>query len=147
MQTPEIALRAAQNEDREFIERVYFETQRWITEALFGRRGDDFERAKFAESYDANNTRVIVVAGADAGWLTVQRSTAIHLESIYLTPGKQRIGIGTALIRGLIEEARAAGKTLKLSTAKINPARNLYERLGFVVVSEDEYKVYMKCRP
>jgi ribosomal protein S18 acetylase RimI-like enzyme len=39
-------------------------------------------------------------------------------------------------------EARAAKVPLTLSTAKINPASQLYERLGFRVVSEGEYKFY-----
>jgi hypothetical protein len=34
-----------------------------------------------------------------------------------------------------------------LSTAKINPARRLYERLGFVDVGESEFRVFMEWRP
>jgi len=51
-------------------------------------------------------------------------------------------GIGSSLIRQLMGEARAAKVPLTLSTAKINLASQLYERLGFRVVSEGEYKFY-----
>lgn len=135
------------SEDDTFVESVYFETQRWIIEALFRWRGDEVERAKFSQSYDPNNTQVIEVDGEDAGWLTVQRVREhIQLDSIYLTRKWQGIGIGTALIRGLIAEANEAQVPLRLSTAKINPSRLLYERLGFVVTGKDDYKVYMERR-
>lgn len=48
-----ILLRGATPDDRAFVEQVYFEPQRWLVEKLFGWRGDDVERAKFDESYDA----------------------------------------------------------------------------------------------
>jgi ribosomal protein S18 acetylase RimI-like enzyme len=142
-----IGLRTATSADRDFVEGVYFKTQRWIIEALFGWRGDDLERANFAETYDEAHTQIITVDGSGAGWITVQRTGDIHLDSIYLTPERQRKGIGTALIRDLIVEATTSGTVLKLSTAAINPARRLYERLGFVVVSEGPYKVAMEYMP
>jgi putative acetyltransferase len=144
--SPQISLRPAGAEDRDFVERVYFETQRWIIEALFGWRGQEQERANFADGYDADTTQVIVVDGEDAGWLTVQRGADIELGSLYLAPERQRKGLGTKLVQELIDEATLARLPLKLSTAKINPARNLYERLGFVEVREDRYKIYMEHR-
>lgn len=141
-----LTLRAATNADREFIEHLYFKTQRWIIEALFGWRGDDVERATFANSYDEAHTQIIAFNGVDSGWLTVQRSGDIHLDSIYLVPEQQRKGIGTVLIRGLIAEAEATGTILRLSTAKINPAQRLYERLGFIVVDEGPFKIEMEHR-
>lgn len=142
----DIILRAAADEDFPFIQAVFFETQRWIIEALFGWRGEDVEIAKFLDSYDSGNTSIIVVHGENAGWLTVLRDEDIELESLYLTSSMQRRGIGTWLLQGLIDEATSAGKPLRLSTAKINPARRLYERLGFLDISEDGYKVYMEWR-
>jgi len=50
------------------------------------------------------------------------------------------------LVREVIGEARAAGLPLTVSTAKINPARSLYERLGFVATHEGEFKVFMEIR-
>ena len=146
MPPPGVALRAARSEDRDFVEGVYFETQRWIIEALFGWSDEETERANFADSYDAANTQIVTVDGQDAGWLTVQRTNDIQLDSIYLDPEYQRRGIGTSLIRDLISEADRNGAVLRLSTAKINPARRLYERLGFIVVDEGPYKIHMERR-
>ena len=143
----QIALRPALASDRAFVEHVYYDTQRWIIEALLGWRGDDVEAERFAEQYDAPNTSIVVVDGEDAGWLTVQRGADIYLQSLYLVPKHQRHGIGTQLLTQLLNEGRTHRTTVRLDTARINPARRLYERLGFVVVSEDRFKIYMACHP
>jgi ribosomal protein S18 acetylase RimI-like enzyme len=138
-----IELRPATKDDKLFIESLYFEAHRWIIEKLFGWRGDEFEREKFSQLYNAPNTAIVTVDGRRAGWLTVRRQPdAIHLDQIYLSAAWRNHGIGSSLIRQLMGEARAAKVPLTLSTATINPASQLYERLGFRVVSEGEYKFY-----
>jgi ribosomal protein S18 acetylase RimI-like enzyme len=53
--------------------------------------------------------------------------------SIGVTPGSRRRGYGTALLEALIDEARQRGiPALSLSVETDNPARSLYQRLGFV---------------
>jgi ribosomal protein S18 acetylase RimI-like enzyme len=112
-----IELRPATKDDKLFIESLYFEAHRWISEKLFGRRGDEFERAKFSQLYNAPNTAIVTVDGRRAGWLTVRRQPdAIHLDQIYLSAAWRNHGIGSSLIR-------------QLMGAKINPASQLYERL------------------
>ena len=140
-----LTLRVASDNDRNFVEEVYFETQRWLIERLFGWRGDDLEKRKFAQVYDQANSRIISTDGVDVGWLTVVRNEdAWELEGIYLRVSHQRKGLGTDLIRQLLDDATLASVPLRLSTAKINPARYLYARMGFQEVYEDEFKVYME---
>ena len=53
--------------------------------------------------------------------------------SIGVTAGFRRRGLGTALLEVLIDEARQLGvPALSLSVETGNPARSLYQRLGFV---------------
>ena len=141
-----LTLRPAKDADRRFVESVYFSTQRYIIETLFGWRGDGVEQQRFAAFYDPANTSIIAVDGNDIGWLTVQRGDDIVLDSLYLAGEWQRQGIGSLLLRRLIAEAEKSHMTVKLSTAKMNPAKRLYERFGFVTLGEDEYKVYMERR-
>lgn len=52
--------------------------------------------------------------------------------SLWVVAGDRGRGIGGALLLGLIETARAAGRPgLSLSVEDGNPARRLYERCGF----------------
>jgi ribosomal protein S18 acetylase RimI-like enzyme len=140
-------LRPARAADRPFAQAVYFETQRWLIEKLFGWRGDEVELGKFDEFYRQDEVSVISCDGSDVGWMAIARiGGAIELDGIYIATAYQRRGLGTALVRGVMLQARLEARPLRLSTAKINPARELYRRLGFAEVEEDRYKVYMEYR-
>jgi GNAT superfamily N-acetyltransferase len=135
----------ATEQDRSFVEAIYFETQRPIIEELFGWRGDAFESANFrSKFYHEHDTSIIVVDGEAVGWLAVRRDPQqIYLDGIYLTTSAQNRGIGTSILRTLMDEAKVARLPLRLSAAKINRAVTLYERLGFSATHSDEFKIYM----
>ena len=140
-----LELRPANESDRQFVEDVYFQTQRWLIERYFGWRGDEAEKAKFSEFYEPDETSIIILNGEAVGWLAVHRtSSGFDLEHMYIDPSHQSQGIGTFVIQELIREAGEGGVPFRVRTAKVNPARRLYERLGFVPKNDDEYKVYME---
>ena len=56
--------------------------------------------------------------------------------AIAVRPESLGSGIGSALLRRLLEEARNVHPGMVLSVRANNPAKRLYERLGFVVVAE-----------
>ncbi|HBJ00455.1 MAG TPA: hypothetical protein DDY89_05440 [Lysinibacillus sp.] len=61
---------------------------------------------------------------------------------IALLPNYQGRGIGTLLIVQLQKKAKEQHKAVVLQVLKTNSARDLYEKLGFQVIQEDE--IYMK---
>lgn len=71
------------------------------------------------------------------------------LVQVQVAPGWQGRGLGEALVRRLQEEAAAQRCCVVLDVLKGNPARRLYERLGFVVESESEggLEYRMRYRP
>jgi ribosomal protein S18 acetylase RimI-like enzyme len=50
-------------------------------------------------------------------------------------------------MQDLIDEADAAGKAVSIHVEKNNPARRLYERLGFVVAGEQGVYDRLEWRP
>ncbi len=64
--------------------------------------------------------------------------------SIALLPEYRGMGIGTALLTGLLETARDQFAAVSLSVDPRNPAKRLYERLGFRVVGQDGTSLTMK---
>ena len=48
------------------------------------------------------------------------------------------------MLEGVIADARKAGVDVVLSVLKANPARSLYERLGFLVEGEDSHEYFMR---
>lgn len=69
--------------------------------------------------------------------------TPWHLMQIQLAPSLQGRGLETQLLDEIIREARSARASIRLGVLKVNPARRLYERLGFVVVRETVDRVKM----
>jgi ribosomal-protein-alanine N-acetyltransferase len=73
-----------------------------------------------------------LVAGFCAFWLVFDE---IHINNVALRPAYRNRGIGTALMRRVMEEARLLGAsraTLEVRASNAG-ARRLYERLGFFV--------------
>jgi ribosomal protein S18 acetylase RimI-like enzyme len=66
-----------------------------------------------------------------------------HLVQIQIVPQLHGQGLGKELLSAVIAEARQAGVPLALNVLHANPARRLYERLGFRVVKELEHAYEM----
>ena len=141
-----LALRPAQPQDFAYCQRVYFECMKWIIQTLNLDLAQ--HREGFARQWQLAEVRIITVAGEDVGWLqTALADDAIFLGQLYLEGRFQRQGIGSRVIRAVIDEATRQRKAVTLGVVKINPARPLYKRLGFSVTHEDQYKVYMRREP
>jgi RimJ/RimL family protein N-acetyltransferase len=96
-----------------------------------------------------SSTSVVAAYGADVGRLRVVRADGlVELAGLQLLPPHQGRGLGTRVVRDLMAEAAASGRTFGLSVEKDNPrARALYERLGLVVVGEDGDEHVMRLPP
>jgi ribosomal protein S18 acetylase RimI-like enzyme len=109
---------------------------------------EDWQRAYFHMRFDPVKNRVVVLDGRDVGVISVQRQEeAVHLSTLYILPRYQGQGIGTQLLNDLLAAAFREGLPVTLRVLKVNPAKRLYERLGFVVVEEDEVRYVMKATP
>jgi len=94
-----------------------------------------------------DEAQVIEVGGQPVGlWKLWRQPATWWILQVQVMPEHQGRGIGAALIRALQAEARAAQMPLKLKVLKSNPAQRLYERLGFVIVGEDEHGWEMQAR-
>jgi len=134
-----ITLEPASPDDHAFVFQVTEETMRAYVEETFGAWDADAQRGRSREMFDPHTCRIILIDRDRAGLLVVEdRADEIFLAKIYLRRQFQRRGVGTSLIRDLIGRARAAGKPLRLRVLRVNPARSLYERLGFVVTGSTE---------
>jgi ribosomal protein S18 acetylase RimI-like enzyme len=95
------------------------------------------QRAVFAAQWKREEVKIISVDGKNAGWLQVaELPTEIRLQKFFVSPPWQRSGIGSEVLDNLLASWRPTGKTIVLRVLKNNPARRLYERLGFSVIAE-----------
>jgi GNAT superfamily N-acetyltransferase len=142
-----IVLRTACDDDVAFARNLYFETMREIIDRLFGW-DQSREEKNFARFFKLNEVRIIAADGEDVGWIQEQISERnINLGSLYIAPSMQGRGIGTQVLRMLLESAAGESKSMTLAVVKINPARQFYEKCGFRTTHEDEHKLYMIADP
>jgi ribosomal protein S18 acetylase RimI-like enzyme len=143
--------------DREFLLRVYASTREHELASL---AWSDQQRAQFlAMQFDVQDRSwrqqrpgacfdVVLIDGVPAGRLYVDRTPEeIVIVDIALLPEFCGRGIGSELLRSLLDEADASALPLRLHVAAGNPALRLYRRLGFVHVAEDGVYILMQWRP
>jgi len=141
-------LRPATAADRDFVVEVNHAAMAPYLEATFGW-GHDAVSAYFEGDFDASGGQVIEVDGTCVGELLVdERPGELFLVRVALLPEWQGRGIGSAIVRMLVERAREQGSAIVLDVFKTNPrAAELYESLGFVRVGETETDVSMRLDP
>ncbi|QOV40794.1 GNAT family N-acetyltransferase [Streptomyces ferrugineus] len=69
------------------------------------------------------------------------------LEHFYLAPHCQGRGLGSTVLRTVLERTDAQGTTVGLNVLQGSAARRLYERHGFVVEAQDPIDVFMMRPP
>ena len=138
-----IELRPALDHDFEYCRRLYFGEMRWIIEEL--RLDRTSQETSFRQQWNSTQVRLIALNGTDVGWVqTITENDELFVAQMFVDSRFQRKGIGTEVMRQLISEATAFNLAVRLNVVRINPARRLYERLGFRVTHEDDRKFYMK---
>jgi ribosomal protein S18 acetylase RimI-like enzyme len=140
-----VTLRPLTEADHPFLTALYRTTRE---DELATVPWDDAQKAAFIAhqfaaqhrhyaAYDHTKLDVIELDGEPIGRLYVRRvPSEIRIVDIALVPACRGGGIGTALLRALIDEAAAAGAPLRIHVEKHNPALRLYERLGFTQIED-----------
>jgi ribosomal protein S18 acetylase RimI-like enzyme len=140
-----LELRPAGPGDGELLLRIYAGTR---AQELAVLPLDDAAKAAFlraqltaqSAAYDQNpgrSNRLVVVDGEPVGRLDVARGEReIMVLDISLLPEHRGRGIGTAVLREVLDEAAAARKRVRIHVERSNPALRLYRRLGFSEVAD-----------
>ena len=139
-----IELRSATADDYDFAFHVHGTAMRPSVEPIYGW-DEEFQARYFRLHFDPATRDIIRYDGTDVGVLSVEeRDESLFLAMIAILPQYQHRGIGTTLIRRLQQEARERGVPLTLRVLTSNRARELYERLGFLLTGETETHYQMR---
>jgi ribosomal protein S18 acetylase RimI-like enzyme len=153
----QVALRPVRAGDRPFLAQLYASTR--ADELAILPWSDEQKAAFVAQQFEAQDVHyrthyggaafdLIEVDGAPAGRLYVHRGPSeIRIVDIALAPAFRGRGLGTRMLGALAEEADDAGCTLTIHVELHNPARRLYERLGFRAAGEHGPYVLMERPP
>jgi len=151
------ALRPARPEDRELLFDIYARTRDeelavvpWTVaqKEAFLRQQFEAQDAHYRQHYEGAGFLVIEVSGEAVGRLYVARwPKEIRIMDIALLPAHRGRGFGSAILGELLAEGQATGRTVSIHVEHHNPARSLYERLGFRPAADRGVYVLMEWKP
>jgi len=152
-----VTVRPVEAADEAFLYQVYASTREEELAVLDwdAAQKDAFLRMQFAaqhhhyrEHYPDAAFQVILADDRPAGRLYVDRWPGeIRIVDIALLPQFRNSGIGTLLLQDLLAEAQLAGKPVSIHVERFNPARRLYERLGFLTIADEGVYLLMEWSP
>lgn len=140
--SPAFALRPLTIADSELAYAITREAMREYVEQTWGAWIEAEQRERHALRFRAGQQDFIVVNGIELGLRALEwRPGCVYLARLYLRTAAQGQGIGAAVLRDLLAQARAASRGVELQVLKVNTgAQRFYAWHGFERVGErDEY--------
>ena len=141
-----VSYRPMADDDLPFVGELYASTRReevaatgWPAEIqeAFLRQQHEAQHSHYAQHFAEAEWLIVERAGEAIGRLYLhEHPEQFHIVDISLVPAARGHGIGGAILRDVLDEAHALGKAVTIHVEKVNPARRLYERLGFVMVED-----------
>ena len=125
--------------DLEFLMELKRNCFKWYIEKIYGwEEEQQLELTKQEMLDNLSNMQIIQVDGKDIGLFTfIQEENGDCLIGMFaIIPKYQKHGLGTKILKDII--SRHPSTRIHLKTYKENPARFLYERMGFYKYDETE---------
>jgi GNAT superfamily N-acetyltransferase len=151
-----VTFRPATSDDEPFLLGVYGSTRfeelaltNWdqAQRDAFLRMQFTAQQAHYRQNYPEAEHLIILLNAEPIGRLYVSEIEAeVRIVDVTVLPEHRNAGIGTPIIRRLMEEAATIGKPLRIYVESFNPSRHLFERLGFVKVDESGYSYLLEWR-
>ena len=153
-----VSLRRATESDFSFMESLYRhgrEAELALTpfseeqKALFIRQQFSAQTQHYLTHYGSDFFNIVEVDGVSAGRFYVDYwSNEIRIVDIALMPGFQGKGLGSFLMKKVLSEGTEKNQPVTIHVEQNNPAKRLYERLGFTEKSRfNDVYILMECAP
>jgi len=104
------------------------------------------EEQGFRDHFEPDKIQIIQSCGEDIGYIkAIDQSDHVYVDGMYISNTRRSSGIGGRVLADLIDRNRKVGKPIRLKVFTVNPAKRLYDRLGFRVVEETVDSFIMEC--
>ena len=142
-----IKLVPAHESHREFSYQVKKKAEGEYITQMFGW-DESKERDFHTKDWQRHKPEIIAYDGEPIGTLaTIDSKDYIDIGQFFLLPDYQNMGIGTHLLKSILDKTDQLERTTTLKLLRNNPAKSLYSRHGFQVVSIDENFCFMERKP
>jgi GNAT superfamily N-acetyltransferase len=103
------------------------------------------QRDFHAKAWQQQKPDIITYSGKLIGTIaTIEIEDCIEIGQFFILPEYQRKGIGTHLLKNILDKADQSGKNVTLKFLKNNPVKSLYVRNGFRLVYTSEVAHHME---
>jgi GNAT superfamily N-acetyltransferase len=142
-----IELVPATDDDREFSYQVKKAAEGVYISRIWGW-DESFQRKFHETDWNENRPDIIKYSGKSIGTLSVvENDRYIQVGRFFILPEYQRKGIGSYLLRTVLQKADKAGLVSRVAFLKGNPVESLYTRNGFHLVDEQGQYIFMERNP
>ena len=152
-----VTLRSVGPNDYDFLLEVYASTRAeelalvpWTKEQQQAFVQSQFaaQQDHYATKYPTASHDIIMSNGRPVGRLYVARlDHEIRIVDITVLPAERNVGIGSYLIKQLLDEASRTGKITRIYVEEFNPSLRLFERLGFMASEQRGIHLLMQWTP
>jgi len=152
-----ITLRPVSPDDQDFLIEVYGSTRAeemalvpWTDEQrqAFIKHQFTAQQNHYAQKYPTASHDIIMSNDRPVGRLYVARlDQEIRIIDITLLPAERNAGVGSYLIKQLLDEANRSGKITRIYVEEFNPSLRLFERLGFSPGEQHGIHLLLQCKP
>jgi ribosomal protein S18 acetylase RimI-like enzyme len=157
MMPAEITLRPVSESDLPFLFEIYASTREaelaltpWTAEQkqLFLNMQFQGQINGYREMHPQAVHEIIAAAGRPVGRLYLSRlPDCHHILDITIAPESRNAGIGSLVLRTILEEADLSGKPVTIYVESFNPSLRLFQRLGFQIASQDSFQLLLERPP
>lgn len=152
-----VSFRIVEDADRTFLFELYASTRDWEFQQTSWTQADwqDFLQRQFSaqdlhyqRAFPNAVRRIIQMDGVDIGRLYLDRQNeCLRIIEFTLAPTARGRGIGSDILRSLMNEAHGGKVPVRLHVEKQSPALKLYLRHGFRAVSDQGHHYAMEWMP
>lgn len=144
----QITRRIATEADTEFARKTHHAAYHDVIVRQFGNFDEKMQDDFFAKSWKPETHEILLSDGAEAGYCFIEHfPDHIFAHELVLSLEFQGKGIGSNLLKEVIEEAKAKNIPVKLQVLKENQAQHLYRKLGFKDTGITDTHIEMEFNP
>ena len=135
--------RPAKTDDYEFLFELKKAAEYEPIKSVFGW-DEAIQREIHQQEWDEIRPTMIEIDGERVGSYLVQHNEDhLYFGRFFLLPKAQGQGIGSQILQGVIEQSQQQGLPIRLIYLQGNRVGELYQRMGFVITSQDHQFVWM----
>jgi ribosomal protein S18 acetylase RimI-like enzyme len=139
-------LRQATSSDEPLAFGITEAAMRSYVEATWGTWVAEEQAENHRKSFKPQTHQIVVTGSTVAGIIAVEEHPShVQLEKLYLLPEFRRQGIGSNLLRSVVEQALKVQKPVRLRVLRVNTsAQRFYVKHGFQVTDETPERCFME---